>query len=56
MERLTMIDGMGNEELVRCMGCGLEKAGENLEKLRVLRRGMAESAEKAVRHRGYSGR
>lgn len=31
MERLTMIDGMGNEELVRCMGCGLEKAGENLE-------------------------
>ena len=31
MERLTMIDGIGNDELVRCMGCGLEKAGENLE-------------------------
>lgn len=31
MERLTMIDGVGNDELVRCMGCGLEKAGENLE-------------------------
>lgn len=31
MERLTMIDEIGNDELVRCMGCGLEKAGENLE-------------------------
>ena len=31
VERLTMIDGIGNDELVRCMGCGLEKAGENLE-------------------------
>lgn len=31
MERLTIIDGIGNDELVRCMGCGLEKAGENLE-------------------------
>lgn len=31
MERLTMLDGIGNDELVRCMGCGLEKAGENLE-------------------------
>ena len=31
MERLTMIDGCGNDELVRCMDCSLEKAGENLE-------------------------
>ena len=31
MERLTMIDGCGNHELARCMDCGLEKAGENLE-------------------------
>ena len=31
MERLTMIDGCGNDELARCMDCGLEKAGENLE-------------------------
>ena len=31
MERLTMIDGLGNDELVRCMGCSLEKAGANLE-------------------------
>ena len=31
MERLTMIDGCGNDELVRCMSCGLEKAGADLE-------------------------
>ena len=31
MERLTMIDGRGNDELVRCMSCGLEKAGADLE-------------------------
>ena len=31
MERLTMIDGCGNDELARCMNCGLGKAGENLE-------------------------
>ena len=31
MERLTMIDGCGNDELARCMDCGLEKAGEDLE-------------------------
>lgn len=31
MERLTIIDGCGNDELARCMNCGLEKAGENLE-------------------------
>ena len=32
MERLTMIDGCGNDELARCMDCGLEKAGADLEK------------------------
>ena len=26
-----MIDGCGNDELVRCMSCGLEKAGADLE-------------------------
>ena len=31
MERLTIIDGCGNDELARCMNCGLEKAGSNLE-------------------------
>ena len=31
MERLTMIDGCGNYELARCMDCGLEKAGADLE-------------------------
>ena len=31
MERLTMIDGCGNDELARCMDCGLEKAGADLE-------------------------
>ena len=31
MERLTMIDGCGNDELAHCMNCGLGKAGENLE-------------------------
>lgn len=31
MERLTMIDGCGNDELARCMDCGIEKAGEDLE-------------------------
>ena len=31
MERLTIIDGCGNDELARCMNCGLGKAGENLE-------------------------
>ena len=31
MERLTIIDGCGNDELARCMNCSLEKAGENLE-------------------------
>lgn len=31
MERLTMIDGRGNDELARCMDCGLEKAGADLE-------------------------
>ena len=31
MERLTMIDGCGNDELAHCMNCGLGKAGDNLE-------------------------
>ena len=31
MERLTIIDGIGQNEVARCMGCGLEKAGEELE-------------------------
>lgn len=31
MERLTMIDGCGNDELARCMDCCLEKAGADLE-------------------------
>ena len=31
MERLTMIDGCGNDEIARCMDCGLEKAGADLE-------------------------
>lgn len=31
MERLTMIDGCGNDELARCMDCGLDKAGADLE-------------------------
>lgn len=31
MERLTMIDGCGNDELARCMDCGPEKAGADLE-------------------------
>lgn len=31
MTRLTKIDGIGQNECIRCMDCGLEKAGENLE-------------------------
>lgn len=31
MERLTKIDGIGQNELIRCFGCTPEKAGENLE-------------------------
>ena len=31
MERLTKIDGCGQNDLVRCFDCGPEKAGENLE-------------------------
>ena len=31
MERLTKIDGCGQNDLIRCFDCGPEKAGENLE-------------------------
>ena len=31
MERLTILDGIGQNELARCMGCGPEKAGAELE-------------------------
>ena len=31
MERLTKIDGIGENEMIRCFDCCIEKAGENLE-------------------------
>lgn len=31
MDRLTIIDGCGNDELARCMSCSIDKAGANLE-------------------------
>ena len=31
MERLTKVDGCGQNDLIRCFDCNLEKAGENLE-------------------------
>lgn len=31
MARLTKIDGIGQHDLIRCFGCDLERAGENLE-------------------------
>ena len=31
MERLTIIDGLGQEDLARCMGCTAEIAGPELE-------------------------
>lgn len=46
MERLTMIDGIGNDELVRCMGCGLEKAGENLENCGLCEEGWQKALKK----------
>lgn len=31
MERLTRIDGIGQNEIIKCFGCGLETAGAELE-------------------------
>ena len=31
MKRLTKVDGCGENDLIRCFDCNLEKAGENLE-------------------------
>lgn len=31
MERLTKVDGIGQNEIIRCFACDLEKAGEDLE-------------------------
>ena len=31
MERLTKVDGIGQNDLIRCFNCTIEKAGENLE-------------------------
>lgn len=31
MERLTKIDGIGQNEAIKCFGCGIETAGADLE-------------------------
>lgn len=31
MERLTKLDGIGQNEIIKCFGCDLEKAGAELE-------------------------
>lgn len=31
MERLTKLDGIGQNEIIKCFGCDLEKAGSELE-------------------------
>lgn len=43
MQRLTKLDGIGQQDMIRCFGCSLDVAGENLEKC-----GMCEQWLKAL--------
>ena len=46
MERLTKVDGIGQNDLIRCFNCTIEKAGENLENCGYCEEGWREAIDR----------